>query len=674
VRGEIAGVSKPVLASLLSMRTASWLLAALLAGASPASASSHRGSGAEVVIPEAMPSYRLVQAGVMTRVELMNTFSDRTAASGADLEWTLARAFQWRPAKDTASREAWRQETRRRLGETPQRITVGSIVVACEKAARLSGFALAVPVDSSFRRSLITDIWGARSLATVWQDSVTRETLLSLVANARYPLVQILETTDFHGAMHPGAREDGRAVGGAAVLAAHVARLRANNPEGTVLLDGGDMFQGTMISNLSFGRSVVDHMNALGYTAAAIGNHEFDWGADTLVRRIREMRFAALGANLRERATGKRPYWARADTVVTRRGVKIGILGLSFDRTPSVTLRKHVAHLQFGDHVKTAAQLVPALAKRSDVVIGVGHVPATAGKGQELKGGDLRELAAVPGVAAWFGGHSHNDVCDEVGRVPCAIAGSHGRRIAVTDLVIDPIANRVISHGSRLQPTWADEVTPDSATAALVERWDAATAPLNATRLGHNERRLRRNREGESALGNFVTDAIRVSTSADIAFQNSGGLRADLEAGVITRGAIYEVMPFDNRIFLLDLTGAQVRLALEDALATGRVTQASGIRYVFDASRERMKRLVEISLADGSRLDEARTYRVAINDFMATGGDDSDVLRKGANRKETDVLVREAMEAFVKGLETRGAKLDYREEGRIRHRGGTTGD
>src|SRR5207302_8685355 len=141
---------------------------------------------------------------------------------------------------------------------------------------------------------------------------------LAMVANTRFPTLRILETTDFHGAILGGAHErrTGRAIGGSAVLAAWIERLRAENPEGTVLVDGGDLFQGTMISNLEFGRPMVEQMNALGYAAAAIGNHEFDWTADTLARRVREMHFAALGANMVERRTGRRPKWARADTVV----------------------------------------------------------------------------------------------------------------------------------------------------------------------------------------------------------------------------------------------------------------------------------------------------------------------------------------------------------------------
>jgi 5'-nucleotidase len=160
-----------------------------------------------------------------------------------------------------------------------------------------------------------------------------------------------VETTDFHGAILGGQRErrTQRPLGGSAALAAAIARERAGNPDGTVLLDGGDLFQGTMISNLQFGRPVVEQMNLIGYTAVALGNHEFDWGVDTLTRRVREMKFVDMAANMFEKQTGKRPAWARADTTVTRRGVRVGLFGLAYPGTPHVTLAANVAHLRFDD-------------------------------------------------------------------------------------------------------------------------------------------------------------------------------------------------------------------------------------------------------------------------------------------------------------------------------------
>ncbi len=625
---------------------------------------------------------RLVRQGVAPRNELLRLEAYEPARRG-DLAYWLARAFGWRESRHSGafadvpdSLEPWLDGLVRRkvLGEAAtldrfepfRTASVWDALAWCEAAARRARYALDAAGGPAFRRGLMTGVGLDRdSLAS---GSLTLAQLLGMVSNLRYPTVRVLETTDFHGAILPGARDRGtrRPVGGSAVLAAWVERLRAENPEGTVLVDGGDWFQGTMISNLQFGRPVVEQMNALGYAAAVIGNHEFDWTADTLARRIGEMRFAALGANLFERRSGRRPRWARADTVIARRGVRVGILGLCYRETPTVTLAANVAHLRFDDDSLTAARRVPALRRRDHaaVLIAVGHIPAESDSTRHAVGGDLPRLAHVPGVDVWLGGHSHNQVVDEIGGAPVMIAGAHAELIGLCDLVVDPVRGRVIEHRQRLVPTFADELTPDSAMAARVQRWNAGVAPLAGVVIGRNARRL--TRSGDATVGYLVTDAMRAASGADVALQNSGGLRADLAEGQITRGGIYEVMPFDNTIVTMELTGAELKRALEEGMRFGRVAQVSGLKVVFDLGRPALQRLVSITLADGSPLDDARPYKVAVNNFMATGGDSYETLTRGRNLTDTAVLVRDAMERLVRARCANGGTLDYSPEGRTR--------
>ena len=208
-------------------------------------------------------------------------------------------------------------------------------------------------------------------------------------------------------------------------------------------------------------------------------------------------------------------------------------------------------------------------------------------------------------------------------------------------------------------------MTTDPAVQARVATWNAAVAPIADQRLGTNVRRLTRNRGGESTLGNFVTDAIRAASGVDVAMQNSGGLRADLAEGPVTKGTVYEVMPFDNRVFTLEITGADVKTALEQGLRGDRVTQVSGIRYSFDVTAPAGERVKSLTLADGKPLDPQRLYKVACNDFMATGGDEYSVLSGGRNRLEPDARVRDAIEQFVIRLTKDGKPVDYQPEKRI---------
>jgi len=544
----------------------------------------------------------------------------------------------------------------------------------CEKAARSAGYALgARSPDVTFRRSLLT---GTGLSSPGESTPITETQAVAILSNLRFPTVRVLETTDFHGAiLQTGTdRASGKVVGGSATLAAWIAKLRAEDPEGTVLLDGGDWYQGTMISNLQFGRPVIEQMNALGYAAVTIGNHEFDWNADTLQRRIGELHCGAFGANIVEKKTGRRPRWARADTVVTRRGVRIGVLGLAYRFTPTVTLGKYVAHLRFDDDSTTAARLGPALDRRSDVMIGMGHIPCEVDTSHRAHG-DLTRDAAVPGFDLWLGGHSHNLVLDRVGDVPVMISGSHGQYVGVCDLVWDGREKKIVEKTPRLQPTFVADVPPDSAMVARVARWNRNVAPIAGAPLCKNARRLGRERGGESSLGSLVADAMRAEVKADVAMQNSGGLRADLAEGEVTRGAIYEVMPFDNTLVTMELTGDQLRNVLEEGLAYGRVPQISGIKFSFDMSREKGRRLVTITQADGQPIDPTRRYRVVVNNFMAGGGDNYDSLTRGGNLTDTGINVRDALERYVVNLaKENGGALDYKADGRIRRSGPPSAD
>jgi 2',3'-cyclic-nucleotide 2'-phosphodiesterase/3'-nucleotidase len=623
---------------------------------------------------------RLVRLGVAPRAEVMRLGAAKPARR-VDLVYWLARAFDMRSQRPSGawadvpdSLEVWLDGILARgiLGplaaadriEPYRPATIELALDWCDRSARAHRYALTARTsDPSFRRSLFTGVTGPGPQGL--RDPLTRAQWLGMLANLRFPAIRVLETTDFHGAILGGTRErrSQRPTGGSAALAAAIARERAANPEGTVLLDGGDLFQGTMISNLQAGRPVVEQMNLLGYTAAAVGNHEFDWGVDTLVARVREMRFAALAANMVEKKSGKRPAWARSDTAVLRRGVRVGIVGLAYPGTPRVTLAQHVAHLRFGDDSTAAALVSQRLRKEgATLVLGVGHIPADTDSLRRASG-DLARLGRVGTVNAWFGGHSHNVVDDRVEGRPILIAGSHGQYLVVADLVVDPLRRRVVESDGRVLTVYADGPM-DSAWTARVARWNSSVEAVASQVVGENVTPLHRRRP-ESTIGDLICDAMRADVNADIAFQNPGGMRADLDAGPITRGDLYAVMPFDNTIVTLELSGAQVKLALEQSLRGDRVTQVSGLRYRIDASRPPLDRVVEVALPDGTPLDPQKSYVVAVNNFMAGGGDQYDALGQGRNRNDTGRLIRDAMEAHVRALTARGRPLELRGDGRI---------
>jgi 2',3'-cyclic-nucleotide 2'-phosphodiesterase/3'-nucleotidase len=623
---------------------------------------------------------RLVRLGVAPRDEVMRLFPDQPARRG-DLAYWLARAFGWRETKLSGaysdlpdSLEPWVDGLvkRRVLGAVateeffqpfaPLRLPMA--LEWCENAARQARYALDVESERrDFRRGLLTGtslMVDGRPAAT---EAVSRAALLGLVANLRYPEVRVLQTADFHGAMLPDSGPRPR--GGSAGLAFVIERLRAENPQGTVLLDGGDCFQGTMISNLYFGRTVVEQMNRLRYDAMAIGNHEFDWSVDTLVRRIGEMRFGALGANIVDAASGRRPWWSRPDTLLHRRGVRVGVLGLAYSRTPTVTHPRNVRTLRFGEETAVAKERAPALrARGADVVIGVGHLPGTIDSARVVHG-TLAEVARVPGFDVWLGGHSHTWVDGEVRGTPAMIPGSHGEGVAVCDLVVDPVKRRVVERRHHLEPVSRDPAMRDSAMAVLVARWEEGVARESGVVVGRSAERLGRRRGGESAVGSLVADVMREATGADVALQNNGGLRADLPEGSVTRGAIFQVIPFENTLVTVDLTGDEIRQVLEEALSEERVIQVSGIRYRFDFGRPAGARVTALVDGSGGALDPRRVFKVVVNDFMAAGGDDLLTLVRARTRVDTGISLRETLEQGVRERSPVTGMMRYQADGRV---------
>jgi 2',3'-cyclic-nucleotide 2'-phosphodiesterase (5'-nucleotidase family) len=298
----------------------------------------------------------------------------------------------------------------------------------------------------------------------------------------------------------------------------------------------------------------------------------------------------------------------------------------------------------------------------------VGHIPGETDSTRRARGDVARLARGIPGVDAWLGGHSHNVIDDRIEGASVMIAGSHGQWLAVVDMIVDPVKRTVIEKRQRMIQVLEGDAPVDSAWHGRVERWNAGIAPIAAEVLGRATAALDRRRP-EATIGNFITEAMRFVSGAEIAMQNPGGMRANLAPGEITRGAVYEVMPFDNTIVTESLTADEVKLALEQGLRNDRVTQVSGIKYVIDMSRPAGDRVTSLALADGSPLDPQKLYKVAVNNFMATGGDNFDVLANGRDKTDTALLIRGAMEALVRDRCKGGGALDIRVDGRITEAG-----
>ncbi|WP_224243677.1 bifunctional metallophosphatase/5'-nucleotidase [Hyalangium gracile] len=498
----------------------------------------------------------------------------------------------------------------------------------------------------------------------------------------------IVGTNDLHGWIAPlrTAHKSGVELeeGGVATLASYVARLRADNPDGVLLLDGGDLFQGTLASNLTEGAVVVDVYNRLGVTAAALGNHEFDYGPvgpapvpvkpgddplGALKARIQQARFPILSANIREADGGQRPAWLGNDgtLLVTLRGVKVGIVGLSTPSTPTTTNPTNVVSLRFEPLAPATVEASKRLREQgAEVVIGVMHAGGKCPKLEdprdlsscELKNGEIYDALGElpPGTLdAVIAGHTHQVMGHFLHEVPVIETYGLGRSFGYIELFVDPTSRQVLPTRTRIHAGIAlcAQVDATSGTCDARKLKDQPEVRLvPATFLGgpvvpdtdiqtliapalkrveeeqHRELGvtipvvLKRDYQGESVLGNFLSDSLREAARADVALMNPGGLRADIDAGPLTFGDIYEVLPFDNTVALVTMSGDELKRLLQIAygMKKGGVFQVSGLKVSL-ARCPGPERFQSATLANGRALEPAKLYRVAMPDFLARGGD-----------------------------------------------------
>lgn len=500
----------------------------------------------------------------------------------------------------------------------------------------------------------------------------------SRTSGAARKRLRVLGTNDFHGALQasrPGFA-GGRDVGGGATLAAYFARARNGFDGPTVVIDAGDVMQGTPISNLTDGRATVELYDLLGYSAAALGNHEFDWGIETLRQRVAEADFAWLGANIYVKGTDTLPDWVRPTALVTLPGcdagapacdsVTVGIVGIATEQTPTVTKPSNVASLDFGSESEAIDRWVPRLREQgADFVIVTAHSGAFCDRGDPTIGceGEIVDVAArlTQRPDLIVSGHTHSQVNTVVNGVRIVQANSNGTRFSVVDL--ERVAADSTSVVVRDQPTtFGDQVTPSDDAARLVAAFEAEVGPRVREVVTMLEEPLIR--EGrEYALGNLIADAQRAATGTQVALMNNGGIRTELLAGPVRYEDLFRLQPFANTLVTMTLNGAQLLEALEQGLTERGEpdTHVSGLTVTVDPSAPFGSRVRSATLEDGSVVLPSGEYTVTVNDFMAEGGSGYLVLTRGADVVRTGIV---DLDALIEHLRSRPAPFPVPAQGR----------
>jgi 5'-nucleotidase len=507
--------------------------------------------------------------------------------------------------------------------------------------------------------------------------------------------VKVLAINDFHGNLLPplgGIRvkdpaNPGKTVnidaGGAEYLATAVAAIRAKNPNHIFVAAGDLIGASPLLSALFHDEPAVEALSLMGLEASAVGNHEFDKGLGELLRMQRGgchpsdgckgpqafkgAAYRYLAASTVEVASGKTvfpPYYIK-----TFQGIPVAFIGLTLQATPNMVVPAGVAGLKFGKEADTVNALVPGLRAQGIeaivVLIHEGGVPV----------GDYNECPGISGpiveivkqlhqaVDLVISGHTHRAYnCRIDGRLVTS-GDKYGTVVTEIDLVLDPATRDVISASADNVIVRHARFAKDASQSALIAQYEGLAGGLARRVVGRIAAPLRRdsNPAGESVLGQVVADAQLEATQAagaQIAFMNPGGIRAAMglpSDGLVRYEDVFAVQPFYNNLITMTLSGAQLLQLLEqqwrgqpDGQVSGRVMQVSrGFSYRWDSQAALGERIVPGSARlDGQAIDPAAKYRVTVNAFMASGGDNYLALKDGSERT-TGIMDVDALERFI---------------------------
>lgn len=438
--------------------------------------------------------------------------------------------------------------------------------------------------------------------------------------------VTFLYTTDTHGRLNAASDIIGMDT---------IAALKKRTPN-ALLVDAGDYLQGNPLVNLNQGKNAVELMKLAGYDAAALGNHEFDFGLEPLRARMAEAAalpnpMAMLCANvLKADGTPFAVPW----TVFTVNGLKIGVFGLTTEDTAVQTNPKNVAGLTFAEVEASARKAVESLrAQGCDVVIALTHVGTEGVIG--TKSTDI--AARVSGLDVVIDGHSHVVVDQTMPNGTIVVSsGAHARQVGSLTIT------RVGGPGSGLEKKnvflkKADlaAVAPDPAITDLVAGMRAAQDVQLKEVVGFADADLEAERTiiraQETNFGDLCADALLHMTKADIAIVNGGGIRHSIKKGPITKGDVIAAIPFADAVITKEVTGKQLMEILEFALRglpneNGGFPQVGGLHLIVDAAKPAGDRIVAISQSNGTPISLQKTYVLAVTDFLSQGGDGYPVL------------------------------------------------
>jgi len=475
--------------------------------------------------------------------------------------------------------------------------------------------------------------------------------------------IVILHTNDIESVYEPIQavwRDDIELIGGISHLATLIDNVRASE-EISFLVDAGDIYTGAL-SKKTRGKLPFDLYNAMGYDALNIGNHEFEYNWEPLVEIIPRANFPVLNANIFIEKTGEliaQPY-----AVLEKSGVKIGLIGvMGIDAFYNTMAPFHRTGLSIKDPTETAQYWADKIRDSVDMIVVLTHQNKTAPMQTNKESDpsvqrgfdeDYAMAGKLRGVHAIYGGHSDNGLMQpvvhpETGTI-IGLTFGQGMHLGYTKFMINTNTNDVTFIDGYLIPVDSKKYKAKEETSKLIAEYRKQYPELSEVIASMKEPSMRLY-NNESTIGNLLTDIMRKAANSDIAFLNSGAIRADLNAGRVTLEQLINVYPFPDTLSIVELTGAEIRKLIEYSLTLPYgIGQISGLKIEFDSSKPAMQRLIEAYVGDLALID-SKTYTIATSKYLAKGGDGYSIFTEG-NLIDDSQSMPEALYKGFKELST----------------------
>ena len=428
--------------------------------------------------------------------------------------------------------------------------------------------------------------------------------------------LRILHWNDFHSSNIPfkvskkevnELKDSTGMVGGSAYLKSYINKFKDTK---TLLLNAGDDFQGSPASTVTKGMAQIELLNLLMPDAMTLGNHEFDYSSDTLFSFLKEAKFKIINANLINKETRKTfydPY-----VIFERNGIKVAVIGIITRDLSTLTLKENIKDITILKEIPTIRKYIKEIStkEKPDIFVLLSHCGIED---------DIMFADSIPQLAVIIGGHSHTRIKNPKKHNHTIIcqAGEKGKYLGMLDLKIDISGDSICSFDGSLIPTINSDIAPDSIVLKKVNEIESKSLKGLGEVIGELKTDWIRTYNEESNVGDWMADVFKYFADADIAFQNSGGIRKNLLAGNITIRDIWEIAPFTNTLVYFSVKGDSILKLLEHQVnGYAEKLQVSGIKFQYDDSKPIGQRILSVKI-DGKKLDEKKFYRIATNNYVA---------------------------------------------------------